>query len=44
MRLRRYVLSELMMPFLFGFSVIIFLLVIDLILQMLDRILGKGVP
>ena len=44
MRLRRYVLSELMMPFLFGFSVIIFLLIIDLILQMLDRILGKGVP
>ena len=44
MRLRRYVLSELMMPFLFSFSVIIFLLVIDLILQMLDRILGKGVP
>ena len=44
MRLRRYVLSELMMPFIFAFSVIIFLLVIDLILQMLDRILGKGVP
>ncbi len=44
MRLRRYVLSELMMPFLFSFSVIIFLLIIDLILQMLDRILGKGVP
>ena len=44
MRLRRYVISELIMPFLFGFSVIIFLLVIDLILQMLDRILGKGVP
>ena len=44
MRLRRYVLSELIMPFLFSFSVIIFLLVIDLILQMLDRILGKGLP
>lgn len=44
MRLRRYVISELMMPFLFSFSVIIFLLVIDLVLQMLDRILGKGVP
>ena len=44
MRLRRYVISELIMPFLFGFSVIVFLLVIDLILQMLDRILGKGVP
>lgn len=44
MRLRRYVISELIMPFLFSFSVIIFLLVIDLILQMLDRILGKGVP
>ena len=44
MRLRRYVISELIMPFLFSFSVIIFLLVIDLVLQMLDRILGKGVP
>ena len=44
MRLRRYVLIEHLMPFLFSFSVIIFLLVIDLVLQMLDRILGKGVP
>ena len=44
MRLRRYVLAELAMPFLLSFSVIIFLLIIDLVLQMLDRILGKGVP
>ncbi len=44
MRLRRYVLAELMMPFLLSFAVIIFLLIIDLMLQMLDRILGKGVP
>ena len=44
MRLRRYVLSELAMPFVLGFSAIIFLLIIDLVLQMLDRILGKGVP
>ena len=44
MRLRRYVLAELAMPFLHSFSVIIFLLIIDLVLQMLDRILGKGVP
>ena len=44
MRLLRYVLGEHFMPFLLSFSVIIFLLVIDLVLQMLDRILGKGVP
>ncbi len=43
MILARYVLKEHAGPFLFGFSVIMFLLVIDLILQMLDRLLGKGI-
>ena len=42
MVLLRYVLREHVTPFLFSFAVIMFLLVIDLVLQMLDRILGKG--
>ncbi|MCZ6634558.1 MAG: LptF/LptG family permease [bacterium] len=44
MILHRYVLKEHLAPFLFSFSVIMFLLMVDLILQMLDRILGKGIP
>lgn len=43
MRLKRYVLSEHLAPFFFSFAVIMFLLIVDLILQMLDLILGKGV-
>lgn len=43
MVLRRYVLKEHLAPFLFSFAVIMFLLVVDLILQMIDLILGKGV-
>ena len=43
MVLRFYVLKEHLAPFLFSFAGIMFLLVIDLILQMIDLILGKGV-
>lgn len=43
MVLDRYVLKEHLIPFFFSFSVIMFLLVIDLILQMIDLILGKMV-
>jgi lipopolysaccharide export system permease protein len=42
--LSTYVLREHTVPFLFSFVVIIFLLVLDLLLQMMDMILGKGVP
>ena len=43
MVLSRYVMKEHVVPFLFGFSVIMFLLVVDLILQKMDLILGKGI-
>ena len=41
--LSRYVLKEHVVPFVFGFSVIMFLLVVDLILQKMDLMLGKGI-
>ena len=43
MVLSRYVMKEHVVPFLFGFSVIMFLLIVDLILQKMDLILGKGI-
>ena len=43
MVLSRYVLKEHVVPFVFGFSVIMFLLVVDLILQKMDLMLGKGI-
>ena len=43
MVLSRYVLKEHVAPFLFAFSVIMFLLVVDLILQKMDLMLGKGI-
>ncbi len=43
MVLSRYVLKEHVAPFVFGFSVIMFLLVVDLILQKMDLMLGKGI-
>ena len=43
MLLKRYVLLEHLAPFFYSFAVIMFLLIVDLILQMLDLILGKGV-
>ena len=44
MVLSRYVLKEHVTPFVFGFAVIIFLLIVDLILETLDKVLGKGIP
>ncbi len=43
MVLSRYVLKEHAAPFVFAFSVIMFLLVVDLILQKMDLMLGKGI-
>ncbi len=43
MVLSKYVLREHVVPFVFGFSVIMFLLVVDLILQKMDLMLGKGI-
>ncbi len=43
MLLYRYVLKEHVAPFVFAFSVIMFLLVVDLILQKMDLMLGKGI-
>lgn len=44
MVLSRYVLREHITPFVFGFAVIVFLLIVDLILDTLDKVLGKGIP
>jgi lipopolysaccharide export system permease protein len=43
MILRWYLVREQIAPFLFSFSVIMFLLVLDTILQQVDMILGRGV-
>ena len=43
MILRSYLIREQLPPFLFSFSVIMFLLVLDTILQQVDLILGRGV-
>jgi lipopolysaccharide export system permease protein len=43
MILRSYLVKEQIAPFLFSFSVIMFLLVLDTILQQIDMILGHGV-
>jgi lipopolysaccharide export system permease protein len=43
MILRTYLVKEQIAPFLFSFSVIMFLLVLDTILQQIDMILGRGV-
>ena len=40
--LSRYVLREHLGPFIGGFALIIFVLVIDVILQMMDQVLSKG--
>ncbi|MBI4530880.1 MAG: LptF/LptG family permease [Candidatus Latescibacteria bacterium] len=42
--LDRYILKEHLWPFFLAFSVVMFILIIDLLLQMLDMIIGKGVP
>ncbi len=43
MILRLYLIREQIAPFLFSFSVIMFLLMLDTILQQIDMILGRGV-
>jgi lipopolysaccharide export system permease protein len=40
--LSRYVLKEHLWPFLLGFALIVFVLLIDVTLQFMDRILSKG--
>ena len=40
--LPRYILKEHLGPFVLGFVLIIFVLLIDVILQMMDQVLGKG--
>lgn len=42
--LQRYTLREMVSPFFVGFSVVTFLLVMDLLLDYLELILEKGVP
>lgn len=42
--LSRYVARQLGKPFLIGFSIVTFLLTLDLILDYLELILGKGIP
>jgi lipopolysaccharide export system permease protein len=41
--LERYVLREHLFPFLFGFSVVIFLLTLDFLFDLVDLAIGKGV-
>lgn len=41
--LYRYILREHIGPFLFAFFVILFVLVVDLILQWMDRLISKGI-
>jgi lipopolysaccharide export system permease protein len=42
--LERYVLREHLFPFLFGFSVVVFLLTLDFLFDLIDLAIGKGVP
>lgn len=44
MTLWRYILRELIPPFVFSLSLIIFLFILNLVFQMLGRIAGKGLP
>jgi lipopolysaccharide export system permease protein len=41
--LDRYILKEHVWPFFLSFSVVMFILIIDLLLHMLDLIIGKGI-
>ena len=40
--LSRYILRQHISPFLLGLSLIVFVLILDVILQMMDQVLGKG--
>ncbi len=42
--LQRYVLREHLVPFTMGFSVLTFLLTMDLLFDYLDLLIGKGIP
>jgi len=42
--LQRYVLKEHLFPFLMGFSVVTFILTMDLLFDYLDLLIGKGIP
>jgi len=42
--LQRYVLKEHVIPFMMGFSVVTFLLTMDLLFDYLDLLIGKGIP
>ncbi|NKB70422.1 MAG: LptF/LptG family permease [Candidatus Latescibacteria bacterium] len=42
MVLSRYILKEHLGPFVFGFVLIVFILIMDVVLQFLDQVLGKG--
>ncbi|MSS70899.1 MAG: YjgP/YjgQ family permease [Candidatus Latescibacteria bacterium] len=44
MLIHRYILREHISPFLLALSVILFLLFVNLILELVDQIVGKGVP
>lgn len=44
MILERYILRSLGQPFLLGFGIITFLLTMDMLLDLLDLIIGKGIP
>jgi lipopolysaccharide export system permease protein len=42
--LQKYVLKEHLFPFLMGFSVVTFILTMDLLFDYLDLLIGKGIP
>lgn len=44
MILERYIVRSLVGPFLLGFGIITFLLTMDMLLDLLDLIIGKGIP
>ena len=44
MILQRYIVRSLYGPFLLGFGIVTFLLTMDMLLDLLDLIIGKGIP
>lgn len=44
MILQRYIVRSLVGPFLLGFGIVTFLLTMDMLLDLLDLIIGKGIP
>jgi len=41
--LRRYIIKEILSPFIFSLLVIIFILFVQFLLRAIDRFLGKGI-